>query len=178
MLKFNRPLKNWTLAELQPALDQLATGQSFQRGTQLFQAASCAACHSVQEGQPRFAPDLTKLDPKRKPLDVLRSMVEPSKEIEEKYQMGKFLLDSGKVVVGLVTEETDDEVTLMTDPLANCEPTILAKDEIEERLKSDISLMPAGLLDRFTEEEILELCAFVISRGDKDAPVYRGEGSN
>ncbi len=177
-LKFNRPLKNWTLAELQPALDRLATGQSYQRGTQLFEAASCAACHSVQEGQQRFAPDLTKLDPKRKPLDILRSMVEPSKEIEEKYQMGKFETDSGTVVVGLVVEEDDKEVTLMTDPLANCEPTILAKDEIEERYKSDISLMPAGLLDRFTEDEILELCAFVVARGDQDAPVYQNGDSD
>ena len=44
LLKFNRPLHNWTLAELTPALDRLAEGHSFLRGTQLFEAASCAAC--------------------------------------------------------------------------------------------------------------------------------------
>lgn len=178
LLKFNRPLHNWTLAELQPLLDRLGEGQNFHRGTQLFEAASCAACHSVQEGQRRFAPDLTKLDPKRKPADILRSMVEPSKEIEEKYQMSKILVDTGKVVLGLVIEEADDEVILMTDPLSNCEPTILAADEIEQRSKSDLSLMPAGLLDRFTEDEILELCAFIVARGDKDAPVYQGSSTN
>lgn len=179
MLKFNRPLKNWKLAELTPALDRLGSGHSYLRGSKLYEAASCAACHSVQEGQPRFAPDLTKLDAKRKPSDILRSMIEPFHEIEEKYQMGKFLLDTGTVALGLVIEEDEKEVTLMTDPLANCEPTILAQDEIEERYKSDISLMPAGLLDRFTEEEILELVAFVVARGDQDAAVYQAnEGSS
>lgn len=177
-LKFNRPLHNWTFAELAPALDRLGSAQSFDQGSRLFQAASCAACHSVPEGGARFAPDLTKLDAKRTPSDILRSIVEPSHKIEKDYQMSKFLLDSGKVVVGLRTEETADKVTLMIDPLVSCIPTILAEDEIEERYESDISLMPAGLLDRFTEDEILELCAFVVARGDRTAPIYQQDESN
>ncbi|MEM8945115.1 MAG: PVC-type heme-binding CxxCH protein [Planctomycetota bacterium] len=173
LLKFNRPLRNWKYEELRPSLDRVASDRNFNRGTALFQAASCGSCHSVPDGQKRFAPDLTKLDAKRTTENILRSIIEPSHTIDAKYRMSKLLLDSGKVVVGLVVEETDAEVILIIDPLVSCEPTIVAKDEIEERYESDVSLMPAGLLDRFTEEEILELCAFVVSRGDKTHSVYR-----
>jgi putative heme-binding domain-containing protein len=173
LLKFNRPLKEWTFAELEPALDRLAQGRSHLHGAQLFQTASCAACHTVAEGQRRFAPDLAKLDPKRTPADILHSIVTPSKEIGKEYQMHQFLLDSGKVVVGLITEEDAKEVTLLIDPLVTCNPTIVNKDEIEERYQSELSLMPSGLLDRFTEEEILELCAYVVARCNPAAAIYQ-----
>ena len=173
LLKFNRPLKKWTFAELKPALATLSEDRSFDRGKELFQAASCAACHTVKDEQNRFAPDLTQLDPKRKPEEILRSMVEPSHEINEKYQMSQFVLDTGKSAVGLVVEETDTEVTLMADPLASCAPIILDKDEIEDRSKSEISLMPSGLLDRLSEEEIMELCAYIVSRCNSKSPMYQ-----
>ena len=172
LLKFNRPLKDWTFEELKPQLDRLAEGRSFQRGRELFQIASCGACHTVGAEQSRFAPDLTQLDPKRKPDEILLDVLEPSKTINEKYQTSQFLMDSGKQLAGMVVEETRDEVKLIVDPLASCEPVVLLKSEIEERFKSEISLMPSGLLDRLTEEEIMELCAYVVSRGDSKAPVY------
>ena len=173
LLKYNRPLKNWKYDELAPALDRLAEHRNFDRGSKLYETASCAACHSVANGQSRFAPNLTKLDEKRTPLHILRSIVEPSHTIEKKYQMSKVLLDTGKLVVGLAVEETEDELVLMIDPLVKCEPTILDTEEVEEIYASDISLMPAGLLDRFTEEEILELLAFIVSRGDRNHEVYQ-----
>jgi putative heme-binding domain-containing protein len=116
---------------------------------------------------------LTKLDAKRKPEDVLRSIVDPSKEIEDKYRTSQFLLDTGKSVIGLVVEESSRDLTLMDDPLASCEPVLVEKEAIDERYKSKLSLMPSGLLDQFTEEEILELCAFVVARGDENAAVYQ-----
>ncbi len=177
LLKFNRPLRKWTYEELEPALATLATDRSFERGEQLFQVASCAACHTVKEGLRRFAPDFALLDPKRTPEYVLRSMLEPSKEINEKYQTSQFVMDTGKMAVGFIVEETTSEVTLMVDPLASCAPTILAKSEIEERGKSTISLMPSGLLDRLTEEEIMEICAYVVSRCDSNSPIYQSTES-
>ncbi len=182
LLKFNRPLRQWTYDELSPAVEVLASSSmasphSFDRGAELFQVASCAVCHAPQEAANRFAPDLTKLDPKLKPTDILREILDPSKKIEEKYQSSKFMMDTGKAIVGFVAEETDDEVLLILDPLASCEPTILSKDEIEDRTKSELSLMPSGLLDRFTEEEIVELCAYIVARGDRNAEVYQQGGS-
>ena len=176
-LKFNRPLRKWTFEDLNPALDRLTADRNFDRGAALFQVASCAACHAANKTQSRFAPDLTKLDVKLKPADILREILEPSKTINEKYQTSQFWLDTGKAVSGLVTEENGKEVMLIQDPLASCTPVVIEKEAIEDREKSQISLMPVGLLDRFTEEEILELCAYVVARGDREASVYQQPGA-
>ena len=52
------------------------------------------------------------------------------------------------------------------DPLAKDSATILQKEEIEDRIKSDVSMMPKGLLDKLSREEILDLIAFVFAKGD------------
>ena len=44
---------------------------------------------------------------------------------------------------------------------------VMAKDSIEERKTADISTMPTGLLDTFTQEEIFDLLAYIQSRGQQ-----------
>ena len=121
----------------------------------------------------QFGPDLAKLDPKRKPTDILLDILEPSKQINENFQTYALLLDSGKTMTGLIVGETDESVKLVVDPLAMAEPNLIAKDEIEGRAVSKTSTMPQGLMDRLTEEEILDLLAYVVSRGNDKAPAYR-----
>ena len=41
----------------------------------------------------------------------------------------------------------------------------ISKDAIEQRRAAEVSSMPAGLLDTFTVEDILDLTAFLQSRG-------------
>jgi putative heme-binding domain-containing protein len=113
-------------------------------------------------------PDLTKIDPKKSSRDhILRSLIEPSKEIVEKYQSNTFILDSGKVVTGMVVEETATQVRVLIDPLAKAAPLVIDKDSIDERVKSPVSIMPKGLLSKLTEEEILDLVAYIFAKGDK-----------
>ena len=38
----------------------------------MFQVATCIACHKMENVGNNFGPDITQLDPKKKPLDVLR----------------------------------------------------------------------------------------------------------
>jgi hypothetical protein len=72
----------------------------------------------------------------------------------------------------MIMAETPAEISVMVDPLARCEPTVVRKDEIEDRKMSPVSIMPKGLLNRLSREEILDLVAYVISRADKTSPVY------
>ena len=44
---------------------------------------------------------------------------------------------------------------------------VMAKDSIEERKTADISTMPTGLPDTFTQEEIFDLLAYIQSRGQQ-----------
>ena len=70
-------------------------------------------------------------------------------------------------VSGVVGHEDDKVVRLLSNPLGEGEKsTDVAKAEIDERVESEISLMPLGLLNTMTKEEILDLLAYVESGGN------------
>jgi putative heme-binding domain-containing protein len=163
----------WKFDDLIPTVRQLPPGRAFEVGKNLFKAANCVGCHKLGGEGRELGPDLAKLDPKKRTTDhLLRSIVEPSKEIDEKYQSHIFVLDSGKTVTGMIVAETPTEVKVLVDPLAKGEPAVLAKSEIEERRKSTASIMPQGLLNKLTREEILDLVAYVLAGGEKKHALY------
>jgi putative heme-binding domain-containing protein len=174
LLKFNRPRTEWKFDDLRPLAEQLDHGRNFANGKQMFTVASCIACHRLNNVGTQVGADLTKIDPKWKPADVLHKIIEPSEHINEKFYTYILSLDSGKTVTGLITEETADTVKVMENPLAKCEPTILKKSSIEGRKQSKVSIMPKGLLDKLTKEEILDLVAYVYSHGDPHNKLFQG----
>jgi putative heme-binding domain-containing protein len=113
------------------------------------------------------------LDKKKQTTEhILQSIIDPSKVIDEKFQSYTFVLDSGKTITGMILEETGAEVKVVIDPLAKNRPTILKKDEIEFRKKSTVSIMPKGMVNKLSKEEILDLIAFVFARGDKKHKLF------
>jgi putative heme-binding domain-containing protein len=177
LLKVNRPRKEWKVADLAPAMEHLESGRSFTNGKQMFQVASCVACHKMNGVGTEVGPDLTKVEPKLlEPKEVLLDLLEPSARINEKYYSYTFGLTSGKVVTGLILEETPDVVKVIENPLAKTQPVELKKSDILERTKSNTSLMPKGLVDKLTHEEILDLIAYVSSKGDASHKLFQGGG--
>jgi putative heme-binding domain-containing protein len=175
LLKFNRPRKEWRFEELAAAVEQLDHGRSFGNGKQMFQVANCVACHKLNGVGNQIGPDLAQLDPKLKPVDVWRDIVDPSFRINEKYNTYIFETQSGRVVTGLVVEENKDVVKVLENPLVKSEPVVLKQSEIAERKKSPTSIMPRGLLDKLTREEILDLVAYVFARGDAGHAIFQGQ---
>src|SRR5262249_28490863 len=139
LLKYNRPRKEWKFEELAAAVEHLGDGRSFANGKQMFQVANCVACHRVNGVGTEFAPDLTKLDAKTTPADILRDVLDPTAKINDKYYSYAFETDAGKVVTGLVLEETADAVKVIENPLAKSQPLVLKKLEIVSRQKSPTS---------------------------------------
>lgn len=176
LLKSNRPRKEWKVDDLASLVEKLDGGRSFVNGKSIFQVANCVACHRLNTVGEEFGPDLAKLDPKTAPLDVLKSVLDPALKIEEKYQSYVFETDAGKVVTGMVLEETADTVKVVENPIARTPPLVLRKAEITARKKSPSSLMPKGLLDKLTREEILDLLSYVIARGDAKSPLFQSSG--
>ena len=120
-----------------------------------------------------FGPDLLTLADKKHNVEyILDAVLEPSKDIDEKYQSYTFLMDDGRSIIGMVTEENDQVVKVVIDPLAKDAATVLQKDEIEEKIKSSVSMMPKGLLDKLSREEILDLIAYVFAKGDPKHPLF------
>ncbi|ODT97048.1 MAG: hypothetical protein ABS79_07700 [Planctomycetes bacterium SCN 63-9] len=174
MLKFTRPRKEWTFDELASSVTQLEHGRSFRGAEKIFQAATCVSCHRVNGIGNEFGPDLTKLDPKTTSAEILKSILDPSAKIDDKYVTTLIETDSGQVISGLILKEDDSSVTVIENPLAKAEARVIKKDEIVGRKKSTTSMMPKGLLDKLTREEIIDLISFIAARGDKNNSLFQG----
>jgi putative heme-binding domain-containing protein len=155
---------------------KLESGRSHANGKQIFQVASCVGCHKLGGVGNEIGPDLTKLDPKQNtPTEVLRDIIDPSFRINEKYQSWVIETQAGKVITGLIVEEKGDTIKVLENPLAKADPVVIKKADIAERKKSPISIMPKGLLDKLTHEEILDLIAYVTAGGDPKHKLFQGE---
>jgi putative heme-binding domain-containing protein len=122
-----------------------------------------------------IGPDLAQLDAKMTSAEILRNLLEPSAKVDDKYQTHVFSLKSGKTVTGMVLEETPERIKVIENPLAKAEPVLLDRSEIEEHARSSTSIMPKGLLDKLTKEEILDLIAYIAARGDAKSPLFHGQ---
>ena len=172
LLKNNRPRKEWAFSDLASSVEGLSSGRSFANGKQIFEIASCVACHRMNGIGTQVGPDLAQLDAKMTQVELLRSLLEPSAKIDEKYQTQVFTTKAGNVVTGMVLEETPERIKVIENPLAKIEPVLLDRANIDERSKSPTSIMPKGLLDKLTSEEILDLIAYIAAKGDAKAPLF------
>ena len=61
----------------------------------------------------------------------------------------------------MILEETPTSIRLATNLLAPDQVSVIKKTEIDEQFPSQISSMPAGLLNVLTRDEINDLLSFV-----------------
>jgi putative heme-binding domain-containing protein len=123
-----------------------------------------------------FGADLSQLDPKLKLDEVFKDIIEPSSKINEKFQTWIIETLDGKKFTGLIIDETKEVVKLVENPLVKAEPIIIKVGDIDNRKKSLVSVMPKGLLDKLTKDEILDLVAYVYSKGNKAHDLFKADG--
>ncbi|MEJ7591707.1 MAG: PA14 domain-containing protein [Planctomycetaceae bacterium] len=173
LLKYLGRNTDWQLDDLKGDVMHLAhRANNFEVGQQLFKAAACIGCHKLNNQGNNIGPDLTKLPPEYSKVDVLEHLLNPSKKIDKKYQSHIIELTSGKVLTGLITEETDDAIKLIDNPATPEKITVIPKTDIESRTLSEVSIMPKGVLNKLTREEIFDLLAFVLGGGDKKNALF------
>ena len=134
-------------------------------GAKAFVKASCSKCHMAAVEGRELAPTLDQITAKYKRHELLLHIVDPSREINEKFQSHRFLLVDGRMLTGVIATETEDEVQLITDLLKPDVLTRIPADEVEEQAQAKVSAMPTGLLNVLTREEIGALVAYVDSAG-------------
>jgi putative membrane-bound dehydrogenase-like protein len=171
-------IRKWKLEDLQPALSQLNAGRLHARGEALFKEVSCVQCHRMKGQGGAIGPDLVTISEKlaagkMTPADVLASLLTPSKDIEQKYRTQIIVTADGKLASGVIVNETPRSITLAANPLDKDARTIeIAKDDIDEREESKVSIMPEGLLDTMTRDEILDLLAWILAAGKESHPAF------
>ena len=176
LLKDRRPRTEWMLADLEASVLGLEKGRSFVHGRELFRTASCVSCHKMGDAGNAFGPELAKLEAKMTPLEITKHILEPSLKIDEKYRSTTLLTDDGRSITGLIVEETPTEVAIVENPVAKADPVRLKKSDIDERSTSPVSIMPKGLLDKLTRDEVLDLIAYVAARGEESNCFFNPDG--
>jgi putative heme-binding domain-containing protein len=165
-------VKAWTEADLLPRLERVSKGRSYEGGLMAFASAQCIVCHRFGKTGGLVGPDLTGVASRFSRKDILTSILEPSKVIDEKYRNTTFELKSGATVVGMVESEDDESVYVRVNPTSSA-TTGVPKSLIVKREASNISPMPPGLLNTLSEVQILDLLAFLESGGDAQHADFR-----
>lgn len=118
---------------------------------------SCANCHRLFDSGTLIGPDLTGAQ--RTNVDyLLQNLLDPSASISKDYQMQIVATTNGRVITGLLIEESDNAITIQTAT----EKVIVPRDEIEEQKISDVSMMPEGILQKMTHDEVRDLFAYLM----------------
>lgn len=133
-------------------------------GRALFQR-SCATCHTLFDEGAKIGPDLTGSQ-RANPDYVLAKVLDPSAVVARDYQITVVTTSAGRTISGLVKEEDDRLLTLQTPT----EVVRVAKTDIEERRKSNLSLMPDGLLVMLSDSEVRDLIAYLAGPGKVPLP--------
>ena len=131
-------------------------------GERIFKEATCAQCHQLAGVGGKVGPALDDIFQKYQndAAAVLQEILEPSNRIEEKYSVHMILTVDGLTITGIIQSQNDDEVVLLDNPESE-EPTTVAREEIEEMVKTSKSIMPKALVNQFTKDEILEMLAYL-----------------
>ncbi len=126
---------------------------------------TCASCHILFGEGKKIGPELT--GSQRANLDyVLQNVLDPNAVVGRDYQMSVIVNDQGRIITGIIAEENDNTVTVLT-------PTgkvIIPKNEIEARKRSPLSMMPEGMIAKLKPEEFRDLVAYLASPNQVGSP--------
>jgi putative membrane-bound dehydrogenase-like protein len=156
-------LLNVDLAKQKVRIDELLADfkdGDVRRGQAVFNSSklACSACHAMGYLGGTIGPDLTHIGKIRTERDLLESIVFPSASFVRSYEPVQITTKKGKVYNGLVRRETPDEVVMA---LSATEEVRIARQDIDEVQPGKVSIMPAGLDQQITRQELTDLVTFL-----------------
>jgi putative heme-binding domain-containing protein len=165
-------VQEWTVAELESDLPQAAQGRNFASGRSAYNDAQCIQCHRLGNEGGSIGPELTAAFSKYSRRDILESIIDPSKVVSDQFQNYIVTKKDGDSATGKIIDETADRIVIQPNPLSP-ERIEIKKSEIAERKPSKVSPMPAGLLNQFSKDEILDLLGYLESMGKEKGPNFK-----
>ncbi|WP_111669940.1 DUF7133 domain-containing protein [Algoriphagus litoralis] len=128
------------------------------KGKSLFVSQGCLACHSIEKGQPLKGPYMGQIGSILSRDQITESILKPNASISQGFASIQITTNDGKFYMGFVTAESSDELTIR-DIAGNA--TKLEKKNIKERKELENSMMPAGLANSLSFEELASLVTYL-----------------
>lgn len=135
---------------------------SAERGKHIYAKAQCALCHRLGANGLSAGPDLTSLTRRFSKREIVESIIHPSEVVSDQYRAMTILTGDGQTFSGMAAENSDGSWLVLQ---ADGTRVRIEKDNVDDVRGSDLSPMPAQLLDSLSLEEISDLMAF-LEQGD------------
>jgi putative heme-binding domain-containing protein len=146
---------------LPPVRELLWREGDAERGRRLFSAVAgpkCASCHSLDDSKKSLGPNLSQIGDKLGKDALLDSILNPSAGIAPEYYVWRLQTKTEGIVVGIIAEDTPQRVTVLTDATTDLR---FKPSEILSRQRSRLSLMPEDLANTMTEQQMVDVLAFL-----------------
>jgi putative membrane-bound dehydrogenase-like protein len=141
-------------------LSDKALGTSDVHKGKLIFTNTCGPCHTLYGQGGTLGPDLTGSN--RTNVDyLLGNILDPSGEIQDDYKMVVVTTRDGRTFVGNIAKETDRQLTLR---VVGQDAVVVNKSDIQSREVTPSSMMPTGLLEPLTDQEVLDLVGYLRTR--------------
>ena len=137
----------------------LALSGDPQRGLAIYQK-HCRTCHRYADEGFDVGPSLTESRNKSWSA-LLISLLDPNQAVDQRYCVYVVATTDGRVLQGLLAQEGEDSITI-TGP--DAKQTVIPRDEIEVLKKSDRSMMPEGLEEVLSRQDVADLFALITER--------------
>jgi putative heme-binding domain-containing protein len=144
---------------LPPIAELMRQSGDPERGRQVFQTTgTCAKCHKVGGEGKEVGPDLSEIGGKLSPDALYVSILDPNAGISHNYESYVVVTTGGSFVTGLLVSRTDQSVTIRTAEGVDKE---IPAREIDELVRSKVSLMPADLQKLLSVQDLVDVVAYL-----------------
>ncbi|MBM3821568.1 MAG: c-type cytochrome [Verrucomicrobia bacterium] len=158
-------VREWNLKDFESSLSATPPYGNASRGKVLFEKIGCAQCHRVNGSGGAVGPDLTGLGNRQSPIQILESILDPSKSVADDFASYELELRDGETVTGRVERESSDAWFLRTGSAME-ELVRIPKSHVKRKAKSSLSNMPAGIINVFQQDQVLDLVSFLLDPGN------------
>jgi putative membrane-bound dehydrogenase-like protein len=122
--------------------------------------SSCVTCHRVDDKGVDFGPGLAEIGTKLPKEAIFDSIINPNTGISMGFETTQLTLKDGGIGMGIVRSETADELVLA---LPGGVSQKFDKKAIAKRDKLATSMMPSGLNQALTQEDLVNLVEYLSS---------------
>jgi hypothetical protein len=159
-------VRKWTMEDFAGISEADLRDRDLVRGQRMFVAGQCFQCHRILDDGGSVGPDLTPAGRRFNPHDLLETLILPSKAVSDQYQATIFQLEDGRTVTGRIANLNRENWFVQTNMLDPGNFTQIRPEEVVDRRPATLSMMPEGLLDTMSRDEILDLLAWMRSAAD------------